>query len=63
MAFKPGDQVQIKSGGPPMTVEAVEGDDVKVVWYDQKTKATKKEKIKAVALRPYEEPGPGIGIY
>lgn len=30
--FKPGDVVRLKSGGPDMTVEKVDGDRVSVVW-------------------------------
>lgn len=32
MAFNPGDRVQIKSGGPIMTVERVDGDSVTCAW-------------------------------
>ena len=30
---KPGDVVKLKSGGPRMTVGAVEGNAVKAVWF------------------------------
>lgn len=33
-AFKPGDEVMIKTGGAPMTVSKVEGDEVHVTWMD-----------------------------
>ncbi len=33
MPFKVGDLVQIKSGGPPMTVQEVVGDSVTCIWY------------------------------
>lgn len=35
-AFKVGDIVQLKSGGPPMTVKALDGDDVICMWFEGK---------------------------
>ena len=35
MAFQPGDVVQLKSGGPRMTVENVTGDEVECVWFEK----------------------------
>lgn len=32
--FDVGDVVRLKSGGPPMTVEAIEGGAARVVWFD-----------------------------
>ena len=34
MTFKVGDVVILKSGSPPMTVTAVEGDQVTCVWFE-----------------------------
>lgn len=36
MDFKPGDIVQLKSGGKPMTVRMIDGSDVKCMWSDSK---------------------------
>lgn len=38
MAFAIGDVVELKSGGPAMTVEAVVGDTVQAAWFDDKSK-------------------------
>ena len=34
-----GDVVRLKSGGPAMTVEAIDGPAVRVVWFDEKQQA------------------------
>lgn len=34
MEFQVGDVVRLKAGGPKMTVEAVEGQNVDCVWFD-----------------------------
>jgi uncharacterized protein YodC (DUF2158 family) len=34
--IRAGDVVRLKSGGPPMTVEAVEGGAARVAWIDDK---------------------------
>lgn len=33
MAFQPGDQVQLKSGGPAMTVETSDDQQTECVWF------------------------------
>lgn len=33
MDFKPGDILQLKSGGPTMTVTSAEGTDVHCAWF------------------------------
>jgi uncharacterized protein YodC (DUF2158 family) len=35
MTIKAGDVVMLKSGGPRMTVEAIDKDGVLCVWFDQ----------------------------
>lgn len=52
MDFKPGDQVQIKSGGPAMTVESVEDEEVYCVWSDniKGKQEIRRDKFVAVVL-------------
>lgn len=35
MEFKPGDIVQLKSGGPTMTVQEIDDGGVFCVWFDK----------------------------
>lgn len=55
--WKPGDVVQVKSGGPSMTVA---GEDIvgKVIceWFDGKRQMS--GTFNAAVLRKYEPPGP-----
>lgn len=46
----PGDVVQLKSFGPPMTVVSVEVGGVNVIWYDQTVGDVKTRLVPAVAL-------------
>ncbi len=48
--FEPGDIVQLKSFGPPMTVVSVEADGVRVLWYGEESEEVKSHVIPAVAL-------------
>jgi uncharacterized protein YodC (DUF2158 family) len=50
MAFKPGDTVRLNSGGPVMTVTAVEGDWVVCDWFDGSKKCEHKFVITALTL-------------
>lgn len=34
--FKPGDVVELKSGGPQMTISYISGDKVDCVWFEGK---------------------------
>jgi uncharacterized protein YodC (DUF2158 family) len=54
MSIKKGDVVQLKSGGPPMTVESTGGDSVWCVWFDG-TKPMGKG-FAEHTLKPYEPP-------
>jgi len=54
MEFKPGDVVQLKSGGPPMTVQAISGDNATCVWFE-KTKEHRSV-FATVLLRAFTRP-------
>lgn len=46
-----GDVVRLRSGGPPMTVDAVEGGIARVVWIDDQQQ-THRESFSREALAP-----------
>ena len=52
--FKKGDIVQLKSGGPKMTVEDVDSYGVTVKWFA--VSKMESDKVDAEALQPYVEP-------
>ncbi|MGO9038179.1 MAG: YodC family protein [Steroidobacteraceae bacterium] len=52
--MQPGDQVQLKSGGPVMTVESLDGSYVICTWFDAKH-IRKQDRFLAVTLEKYEE--------
>jgi len=58
--FNPGDVVQVRSGGPVMTVESigsmVDNDSVNCVWFEKNKQM--QGRFAAVALRKYR-PAPG----
>lgn len=51
--FKIGDVVQVKSGGPAMTVVAP-GDEVECLWFSEGTETFRRDKLPATALEPVE---------
>jgi uncharacterized protein YodC (DUF2158 family) len=59
--FEPGDVVQMKSGGPIMTVEKVDVDGGVVChWFGEKNKQ-EKGTFPGVVLEVYDEPA-GFGV-
>lgn len=48
--FEPGDTVQIKSGGPLMTVVKTTGADVTCLWFSEQAGEIKTAAVPAVAL-------------
>ena len=52
-SFSPGDVVQMKSGGPVMTVVSTDGDQVECHWFDEKNKP-QSSSFPAVILEKYE---------
>lgn len=50
MAFTPGEIVQLKSGSPALTVVAVEGEAVTVLWFADEAGDFRTTSIPAVAL-------------
>lgn len=52
--IKPESVVQLKSGGPLMTVTKVENGWADLVWYEQ-GKLVQRTSVEVTALKPYEE--------
>jgi uncharacterized protein YodC (DUF2158 family) len=52
-----GDVVQLKSGGPPMTIVEVEGDWATCTWFGDKKKH-ESDSFQLVTLKPYVLPVP-----
>jgi uncharacterized protein YodC (DUF2158 family) len=50
MRFEPGVVVQLKSGGPTMTVVSADDDGVQCIWYAEGTDEVRNAVIPAVAL-------------
>ncbi len=50
MSLEPGDIVQLKSGGPLMTVVGVENTDVRCIWHSASAEALCSALIPAAAL-------------
>jgi uncharacterized protein YodC (DUF2158 family) len=60
--FNPGDQVQLKSGGPVMTVESAANGSVNCIWFEGKPQAQRvmSHSFPEVVLEKYE---PSVGFY
>lgn len=58
MDFQAGDIVLLKSGGPRMTVHAVDEDDVHCVWTEKNR--TFRETFPAVVLKKWTPSGPMV---
>lgn len=56
MNFAPGDVVVMRSGGVPMMVARVEGDQIAYEWRDKNKMY--KEKFTDVVLKKYAQPKP-----
>ncbi|MEW6255089.1 MAG: DUF2158 domain-containing protein [Pseudomonadota bacterium] len=54
MAIAPGEIVQLKSGSPALTVVAVDGDMVEVVWFAEEVSEFRTQKLPAIALDALE---------
>lgn len=52
MEFKAGDVVQLKSGGPAMTIAWIDGSDARCEWFDNKNEPQGRS-YKLVALIRY----------
>lgn len=52
--MQPGDQVQLKSGGPIMTVESVSGVNVACIWFDT-TSQPQTRMFVAATLEPFTD--------
>lgn len=50
--FAPGDVVELKSGGPAMTVVAVEAEGVRCLWYAEMADEVKSALVPAICLEP-----------
>jgi uncharacterized protein YodC (DUF2158 family) len=59
-SFVVGDVVRLKSGGDPMTVEEVDGNDISCVWFEGKK--PHRQTFVAATLKPYQHPSGGITV-
>jgi uncharacterized protein YodC (DUF2158 family) len=56
--MQPGDIVQLKSGGPLMTIQSVDHTGITCTWFDDKHNLKTAEFL-ASMLEPYDEESPG----
>lgn len=61
MTFQIGDTVMVRSGGPRMTVERIDGDQVYCVWFE-KTKAHRGSFSSGVLIVPQPR-RPIVGVF
>lgn len=59
-SFSAGDIVQLKSGGEPMTVEEINGNEVTCVWSE--SKKLQRQVFVAATLKPYQRPAVGFRV-
>ena len=59
-SFAAGDIVQLKSGGEPMTVEEINGNEVTCVWSE--SKKLQRQVFVAATLKPYQRPAMGVRV-
>lgn len=52
-AFKAGDRVELKSGGPAMTVSSVASNKVTCVWWDQPKQAYTERIFESAVLQAW----------
>jgi uncharacterized protein YodC (DUF2158 family) len=63
MEFEEGDRVRLKSGGPTMTIEGVNDEDLSCVWFD---KVGNKQVVQRGSFRPVVlevAPKPGVASF
>lgn len=51
--FNPGDEVELNSGGPPMTVSMVASEKVTCVWWDQPKQEYAERVFESAVLKPW----------
>lgn len=57
MSFSQGDTVNVKSGGPALTVLSVDGDHVKCLFFSEELGEFKEAVIPSFALEAFDEEG------
>ncbi|WP_284124395.1 YodC family protein [Parerythrobacter aestuarii] len=59
MSFAAGDVVQLKSGGPPMTIASIDDEEALCVWFDKQVQ--KRDKFATVLLTPFRRGAIAVG--
>lgn len=61
--FQPGDVVQLKSGGPKMTVSVIDGDNIYCMGYDENAhQFIEPRKFFRVVLKKIDDEAPSASI-